>query len=49
MVHYQPSNEVYWYRYALAADQTMASHRDGRLSDYARNLLYVLRATDPQT
>jgi hypothetical protein len=46
-VHYQRSNEVYWYKYEFAAEQRRGGHRDARLSDYARNLLYVLRAADP--
>lgn len=47
MVHYQPSNEVYWYKYEFAGGQTKGAHRDGRLSEYSKNLMYLLRAKDP--
>ncbi|PNW81652.1 hypothetical protein CHLRE_06g254600v5 [Chlamydomonas reinhardtii] len=49
LLHHQPSNEVYWYKYAFAGGQPggRGGHRDGRLSDYSRNLAYVLRAKDP--
>ncbi|KAG2486199.1 hypothetical protein HYH03_015161 [Edaphochlamys debaryana] len=47
LVHYQPSNEVYWFKYELAGGQQAAGHRDARLSDYSRNLIYLLRAADP--
>ncbi|GIL49442.1 hypothetical protein Vafri_5773 [Volvox africanus] len=48
MVHYQPSNEVYWFKYEFAGSQTRGSHRDARLSDYTRNLIYLMRAKDPK-
>ncbi|GIL73658.1 hypothetical protein Vretimale_5458 [Volvox reticuliferus] len=48
MVHYQPSNEVYWFKYEFASSQTRGSHRDARLSDYTRNLIYLMRAKDPK-
>ncbi|EFJ42573.1 hypothetical protein VOLCADRAFT_107208 [Volvox carteri f. nagariensis] len=48
MVHYQPSNEVYWFKYEFAGAQMHGSHRDARLSDYTRNLMYIMRAKDPK-
>lgn len=48
MVHHQSSNEVYWYKYEYAADQNKQGHRNGRLSEYSRNLMYILRAKNPQ-
>ncbi|GLC34890.1 hypothetical protein PLESTM_000250800 [Pleodorina starrii] len=48
MVHYQPSNEVYWFKYEFAGAATHGSHRDARLSDYTRNLMYLMRAKDPK-
>lgn len=47
LVHHQDSNEVYWYKYEFAAEQLQQTHRDGRLSEYAKNLMYILRAKDP--
>ncbi|KAG2429292.1 hypothetical protein HXX76_011060 [Chlamydomonas incerta] len=49
LLHHQPSNEVYWYKYAFAGGQPggRGGHRDGRLSDYSRNLAYIMRAKDP--
>lgn len=49
MVHHQLSNEVYWYRYEFDGNSAAAaeSHRDSRLSEHAKNLLYILRAKDP--
>ncbi|KAG2437603.1 hypothetical protein HYH02_011243 [Chlamydomonas schloesseri] len=49
MLHHQASNEVYWYKYAFAGGQpgVRGGHRDGRLSDYSRNLAYLMRAKDP--
>eukprot|EP00967_Tisochrysis_lutea_P030981 scaffold36469_cov21-Tisochrysis_lutea.AAC.1 len=47
MLHYQPSNEVYWYKYELYGNQMKEGHRDSRLSEYSKNLMYLLRAKDP--
>jgi hypothetical protein len=45
MVHHQPSNEVYWYKYQFS--QHREGHRDARLSEASKNLMYLLRARDP--
>jgi hypothetical protein len=47
LLHEQFRSQVSWYKYEFAGNELAESHRDGRLSDYARNLLYVLRAKDP--
>ncbi len=48
MVHHQLSNEVYWFKYEFAGGQLRGSHRDSRLSDYTKNLMYLMRAKDPK-
>nr|8A22_Yc Chain Yc, mS109 [Polytomella magna]8APN_Yc Chain Yc, mS109 [Polytomella magna]8APO_Yc Chain Yc, mS109 [Polytomella magna] len=48
MVWHQLKNEVYWYRYEFAGQTTEQSHRDSRLSDYTKNLIYLLRAKNPR-
>ena len=47
LVHHQLSNEVYWYKYEFAGNMLKETHRDSRLSEHAKNLIYVLRAKDP--
>lgn len=47
MVHHQPSNEVYWFKYEMSGGLVKGGHRDGRLSEYSKNLMYLLRAKDP--
>ena len=49
MVHHQLSNEVFWYKYEFDGNSAAAqdSHRDARLSEHAKNLLYIMRAKDP--
>lgn len=47
MVHHQASNEVYWYKYEYAGNMLQETHRDCRLSEQAKNLIYILRAKDP--
>lgn len=48
MVHHQASNEVYWYKYEFAGEASREAHRDARLSEYSKNLMYLLRAKDPK-
>uniref|UniRef100_A0A7S0VA47 Uncharacterized protein n=1 Tax=Polytomella parva TaxID=51329 RepID=A0A7S0VA47_9CHLO len=48
MIWHQLNNESYWYRYEFAGQATEQSHRDSRLSDYTKNLIYLLRAKDPK-
>ncbi|KXZ45193.1 hypothetical protein GPECTOR_57g483 [Gonium pectorale] len=48
MIHHQQSNEVYWFKYEFAGGMARCGHRDARLSDYSRNLMYLMRAKDPQ-
>ncbi|GFR43188.1 hypothetical protein Agub_g4180 [Astrephomene gubernaculifera] len=45
MIHHQSKNEVYWFKHEFAGGRA-GSHRDARLSDYTRNLIYLLRAKD---
>lgn len=46
---HQSSNEVSWFRYAVAGKQLLpAMHMDARLSDHSKNHMYLLRAKDPQ-
>lgn len=40
--------QVYWYKYDHTGGALAESHRDGRLSDYTRNLIYILRASNPK-
>ncbi|KAL6759911.1 hypothetical protein V8C86DRAFT_2563762 [Haematococcus lacustris] len=47
MIHYQQSNEVYWYKWEQPGDPVVERHRDGRLSELSKNLLYLLRAHNP--
>ncbi len=47
MVHHQLSNEVYWYKYEFAGNAMRETHRDARLSEHAKNTMYILRAKDP--
>lgn len=47
MIWHQPSNEVMWFKYAWAGSMVKDSHRDGRLSEQSKNLMYLLRAKDP--
>eukprot|EP00798_Chlamydomonas_sp_ICE-L_P000059 gene59-12878_t len=47
MIHQQSSNEVYWYKYEFAGGAVKESHRNSRLSDASKNLMYILRAKDP--
>ena len=48
MVHHQLSNEVFWYKYEFAGNMLRETRRDARLSEHAKNLIYILRAKDPQ-
>lgn len=48
MLWHQVTNEVYWYRYEFAGNLMKEGHRDTRLTDYTKNLIYILRAKDPQ-
>lgn len=46
---HQETVDVSWYRYALAGRDVLPHmHRDVRLSDHARNLMYLLRCKDPE-
>ncbi|KAG1656822.1 hypothetical protein FOA52_008456 [Chlamydomonas sp. UWO 241] len=47
MLHHQLSNEVYWYKYEFAGNALAETHRDARLSEHTKNLMYILRAKDP--
>lgn len=47
MIWHQLSNEVYWYKYEYAGNVLTETQRDSRLSDYSKNLMYLLRAKDP--
>ncbi len=47
MAHHQLSNEVYWYKYEFAGNVMQETHRDCRLSEYSKNLMYILRAKNP--
>jgi hypothetical protein len=47
-VWYQEDSEVNWYRYSIAGpDQLPHMYIDSRLSDHTKNLIYILRAKDP--
>jgi hypothetical protein len=48
MIHHQFSNEVYWYKYEFAGNMLRETHRDARLSEHAKNNMYILRAKDPK-
>lgn len=48
MLHHQLSNEVYWYKYEFSGNAMVESHRNARLSEHAKNTMYVLRAKDPE-
>ncbi|GAX83368.1 hypothetical protein CEUSTIGMA_g10793.t1 [Chlamydomonas eustigma] len=48
MIHHQFSNEVYWYKYEFAGNLLKETHRDARLSEHAKNNMYILRAKDPE-
>lgn len=47
LIWLQESNLTQWYKYRYTTDRK-EGHRDGRLSEYSKNLLYILRAKDPQ-
>ena len=47
-VWHQESNEVNWFRYSRTAEATPHMYMDARLSDHSKNLMYLLRAKDPQ-
>lgn len=49
MIHHSLTNEVYWFKYEFSGQSVSATHRNGRLSDYSKNLMYLLRASDPAT
>ncbi len=44
----QDQQELTWYRYTYGAEHMPNMHRDSRLSDHSKNLMYVLRAKDPR-
>jgi hypothetical protein len=46
-VYLNEETNVQWYRYTLDGDKLNQCHRDGRLSDHAKNLMYILRAKAP--
>jgi len=48
LIHHQFSNEVYWYKYEYAGNVLRETHRDARLSEHSKNLMYILRAKDPR-
>jgi hypothetical protein len=48
LLHHQLSNEVFWYRYEFAGNMLQETHRDARLSEHAKNTIYILRAKDPR-
>jgi hypothetical protein len=39
---------VDWFRYSLAGPALPFMYMDARLSDHSKNLMYLLRAKDPQ-
>ena len=47
-VWHQESNQVNWFRYSRAAEGQPHSYMDARLSDHSKNLMYLLRAKDPE-
>ena len=47
-VWHQESNQVNWFRYSRTAEATPHMYMDARLSDHSKNLMYLLRAKDPQ-
>ena len=47
-VWHQESNQVNWFRYSRTAEGQPHMYMDARLSDHSKNLMYLLRAKDPQ-
>lgn len=43
----QESNQVNWFRYTNVGDYFPHMYMDSRLSDHSKNLMYMLRAKDP--
>lgn len=46
-IYLNEATNVQWYRYTMNGERLNQCHRDGRLSDHSKNLMYILRAKDP--